>query len=535
MRKRFNITGLCIPAKHYMVDLSNRLAEIHSMVDEGSYFSINRGRQFGKTTVLHALTKVLSDRYLVVHLDFQALGSASYKDENTFSVAFASIFVRGLSIANENVLEEYPVLQTLRDIDASPSLQFDLRKLFYLLLTFCQSSKKPVVLIIDEADSASNNQVFLDFLAQLRNYYLEREALGTITFQSVILAGVYDIRNLKRKLRSNDEHKLNSPWNIAAKFNVKMSFSKDDIEGMLMDYEKDYHTGMDVREIAGLIYDDTSGYPYLVSAFCKLIDEEVSTEDTPESRKNAWTRDGFFQAERMLLEEENTLFDSLIGKLSDIPELNTLIRNLLFTGSNTVYNADLPAINIAAMLGFIKKHHHTITIANRIFETRLYNFYLSAADMQNLDIYKASQRDKNQFIIDGHLNMRRILEKFVEHFHDLYKDSPQTFIEDTGRKFFLLYLRPIINGTGNYYIESQTRDLCRTDVIVDYRGEQFIIETKIWHGNEYNKRGEQQLIDYLDAYHKDKGYMLSFNFNKKKQIGVHDIVIGNKIIIEAVV
>lgn len=237
----------------------------------------------------------------------------------------------------------------------------------------------------------------------------------------------------------------------------------------------------------------------------------------------------------MLLEEENTLFDSLIGKLSDIPELNTLIRNLLFTGSNTVYNADLPAINIAAMLGFIKKHHHTITIANRIFETRLYNFYLSAADMQNLDIYKASQRDKNQFIIDGHLNMRRILEKFVEHFHDLYKDSPQTFIEDTGRKFFLLYLRPIINGTGNYYIESQTRDLCRTDVIVDYRGEQFIIETKIWHGNEYNKRGEQQLIDYLDAYHKDKGYMLSFNFNKKKQIGVHDIVIGNKIIIEAVV
>ncbi len=43
------------------------------------------------------------------------------------------------------------------------------------------------------------------------------------------------------------------------------------------------------------------------------------------------------------------------------------------------------------------------------------------------------------------------------------------------------------------------------------------------------------MIDYLDAYHKDKGYMLSFNFNKKKQIGVHDIVIGNKIIIEAVV
>jgi len=28
---------------------------------------------------------------------------------------------------------------------------------------------------------------------------------------------------------------------------------------------------------------------------------------------------------------------------------------------------------------------------------------------------------------------------------------------------------------------------------------------------------------------------LSFNFNKKKQVGVHKIVIGNKILIEAVV
>lgn len=41
-----------------------------------------------------------------------------------------------------------------------------------------------------------------------------------------------------------------------------------------------------------------------------------------------------------------------------------------------------------------------------------------------------------------------------------------------------MFLRPIINGTGNYYIEAQTRDARRTDVIVDYLGEQFIIELK---------------------------------------------------------
>lgn len=91
-------------------------------------------------------------------------------------------------------------------------------------------------------------------------------------------------------------------------------------------------------------------------------------------------------------------------------------------------------------------------------------------------------------------------------------------MENYGRKFFLLYLKPIINGTGNYYIEAQTRDASRTDVIVDYLGEQFVVELKIWRGNEYHERGKKQFADYLDYYHLDKGYLLSFNFNKKRKL-----------------
>lgn len=63
----------------------------------------------------------------------------------------------------------------------------------------------------------------------------------------------------------------------------------------------------------------------------------------------------------------------------------------------------------------------------------------------------------------------------------------------------------------------------------------WIIEMELWRGNAYNERGEQQLMDYLDYYHLEKGYMLSFNFNKKKEIGVKKIVLGNKVLVEAVV
>ena len=71
--------------------------------------------------------------------------------------------------------------------------------------------------------------------------------------------------------------------------------------------------------------------------------------------------------------------------------------------------------------------------------------------------------------------------------------------------------------------------------MVDYRGQQFVIELKVWHGDEYNRRGEEQLAGYLEDYHLKKGYMLSFNFNKNKQAGIHKIAFGDKIIVEAVV
>ena len=67
--KKFNTTAVCIPSKHYMVDLSDRVKEIRKMVDAGEYFTINRARQYGKTTTLTALKKDLVNDYLVLFFD----------------------------------------------------------------------------------------------------------------------------------------------------------------------------------------------------------------------------------------------------------------------------------------------------------------------------------------------------------------------------------------------------------------------------------------------------------------------------------
>lgn len=509
-----------------MVDLQSRLEAIKEMVDAGQYFTINRARQYGKTTTLRALADYLKNEYVVVSLDFQMLSHDDFRDETSFVCAFSGLIldsVDGLPLETERKLSAF----------AEPAEEAGgLSALFRLLSRWCRASERKMVLIIDEVDSASNNQVFLDFLAQFRGYYLNRDIRPT--FHSVILAGVYDVKNIKRKIRPDEAHKMNSPWNIAADFDVEMSFSIEDIAGMLREYEEDYHTGMDTGEMSVLLYDYTSGYPFLVSRLCKLMDEKVAgTEKFPDKR-SAWGREGFLDAVKLLLSEKNTLFESLINKLADYPELRTVIYGLLFSGKGIPYNPLNRAIETAEMLGFIRNSGGSASISNRIFETVLYNYFLSE-ELVTSRVYDAGIQEKNQFIVDGHLNMRLVLERFAVHFNDLYSDQDETFLEEAGRRYFLLYLKPIINGTGNYYIESETRNRERTDVVVDYHGEQWIVELKIWRGNAYHTRGEQQLIDYLDYYHLKKGYMLSFCFNQKKEIGVREITLGDKVLVEAVV
>ncbi len=165
MAKKFNVTGLCLPEHHYMVDISDKIEEIKGYIDAEEYFTINRARQYGKTTTLEILKDRLEGEYLGV----------------------------------------------------------------------------------------------------LRNLYLKRN--NRPTFRTVILAGVRDIKNLKVKMRSEKEHEKNSPWNIAADFDVEMSLSKAGIEGMMKAYEEDYHTGMDIAGISEQIYDYTSGYPFLVHVY----------------------------------------------------------------------------------------------------------------------------------------------------------------------------------------------------------------------------------------------------------------------------
>lgn len=527
MPKRFNVTGVCIPELHYMVNTEKRIAQIVTdYVEKGSYFTINRARQFGKTTTLYLLEKRLKEQYTVIRLSFEAA------DELFYSM---STFAKGLI---RNISRELKIQgaapQLIQEWAKPISSEFPFHDLSDRITDLCANSEKKIILMIDEVDKSSDNQIFLSFLGLLRNKYLEQQQQRDTTFLSVILAGVYDVKNLKLKLHPEEESKYNSPWNVAADFTLDLSFHPADIAGMLAEYENDHHTGMDIGAFSRWIYDYTDGYPYMVSRICFLIDEQIAGSQDFPLRKDAWTKAGFLKAVRIFLQDSNTLFDDMVKTLEQYPILKDRMKDILFKGTRYSFESSSPIINVGVMFGFLKNMNGSAAIANRIFETKLYNLFLSEEELMSSSLPE-SLDGRNQFIVHGMLQMNIVMEKFFEYFEEICVNAGEKFIENEGRRIFLMYLRPIINGAGNYYIEAQTRDRTRTDVIVDYKGQRFIIEMKLWRGDAYNKRGEKQLFSYLDYYKQDTGYLLSFNFNKNKQNGVHEILLKGKKILEVVV
>ena len=302
---------------------------------------------------------------------------------------------------------------------------------------------------------------------------------------------------------------------------------------MLDEYEADHQTGMKTTEIAKMIRDYTNGYPYLVSRICQLIDTDVQKKFG--SIKKAWTRAGVDEAVRMILSEDSALFQSLTAKLRNYPDLRAALRSILMEGTKLAYNAQQSSISQMQMYGFIRNENNTVRIDNRIFETMLYNLFLSDEELKSNVFSREGDLGKNRFVEDGKLNMPLILESFRLTYTQVFGPLENRFKEKDGRELFLLFLKPIINGTGNYYIEAQTRDQTRTDVIIDYLGQQYILELKVWRGMRYNAEGERQIIEYLDYWNLDTGYMLSFNFNRKKEPGMKRVQIGQKVLFEETV
>jgi hypothetical protein len=499
MEKEFNVTGTCRPAKHYMADVSKKLKGTLSLVEKGKYFIINRPRQYGKTTTLFTIADVLrkTGNYIVFNTSFEGIGDAIFNNEEIFAKGFVNVLA---------TYAKYQIPELATWLKEAVQTTNSMDTLSDVITELVSQTDKKVVLLIDEVDKSSNNQLFVSFLAMLRNKYLLQEDVKT--FHSIVLAGLHDVKTLKLKLRPNDEQKYNSPWNIAADFNIDMNLQPDEIKPMLDDYVAETGVTMDTKWVSERLFYYTSGYPFLVSKLCKTIAEDI----VPEKTEKTWTFEDIETSVRLLMKENNTNFDSLIKSLENDKDLYDFVYRIIMDGDTILFNPDEPLIHQGLIHG-IFKNNGQITIHNRVYEERLYN-YMTAKTMVAM---KSDYNYANHFTLEnGGLDMPTALSRFQQFMKEEFNEKDKTFLERQGRLVFLSFLTPILNGKGQSFKEVQTSEEKRLDIVATYGTHKYIIELKRWYGEESHKKGIAQLTDYLDIHGANVGYLVIFEYNKVK-------------------
>lgn len=365
MEKEFNVTGSCNPEFHFVVDTGDKINRMANLIEKGKYFTINRPRQYGKSTSLEYIERRFANGdYFIISITFESMSAIDFSSEKNFIREFSRQLNR---IFNKHKLQA--LVEFIREIEGIETFG----QLDDFITGLVELAGKPTVLLIDEVDKSSDNQLFLNFLALLRSKYLTRHKYPT--FHSVILAGVHDVKTLKLKFPADEERKYNSPWNIAADFNVDLTFTPGEIVTMLEDYS--VYTGItfDVAALSDRLYYYTAGHPFLVSKLCKMVDEEI----LPGRPGQAWSVEHIDQAFKLLVRDNYTTtnFDDMIKNLENNRELYDLVFRLIMDGEKKTFCISNPVIMFGASLGILADDTGSITIHNKVYMQRIYN-YLSS-------------------------------------------------------------------------------------------------------------------------------------------------------------
>jgi len=507
--KEFHVTANLVPGKHYMVDTTKKLDQIMKMIEKGDYFTINRPRQYGKTTTIILLWHRLKDtgEYLPIFSRFEGWDNKDFESAERFCPRLLQDIIEFINHCTSDYIGLF---------DEKVKEVADFNTLFRVLDYIISKTGKKLVLFIDEIDRTSNNELFLNFLGLLRDRYIAAKAGFNITFHSVILAGVTDIKSLKQKVRPDSDHRKNSPWNIAVDFKVDMSFSPTDIETMLVDYVTDTGIQMDTKAISERLFFWTSGYPFLVTYLCKMVAEDIF----PETQETVWEVKHIDQAAKIASKANNTLFDVLFKNLNSYDELYKLIVGIVLGNEECDFDLQNEVVGLAYMYGFITCNtKDKVRIHNKIFTERITNYLVSRAGTDN--ILKPTNLEESYYIKeDGRLDFDLVMTSFQEVIRKKYsKDDfikSDEFLHNSLRILFLVFLNPIINGHGHSFKEVEIGAEKRLDIVVTFADEIFVVELKIWYGPKLHEQGKQQLRQYMQSLNITKGYMLIANKSKSK-------------------
>ncbi len=472
----FNTSGPNIPSKHYTIQRTEILKRGIELVRDERYFTIWAPRQTGKSTYFRQLAVELEKQgYSVAHINFENYKNAS---QNAFLERLCG------------EIEEYWQIKFNQD---------ELSKIFYQIEKI---NDKKCVLIIDEVEGI-NKEYFGDFLHSIRNAYHSRE---NHCLKSVILVGVSNIVGV---ISDNA-----SPFNIADNLNVPY-FTKEEVFELLGQHETE--TGQLFEDkVKEKIYQITAGQPGLVNGFAKKL-----VDDNPD--KKILDYDDYLKVEDWYLTEA---IDKNFANILKIAEKErSFVERLLFTEDEIPFKIDRPSIKLLHTNGLIKKDKNGyVTFWVPFYKKRLYDAFYPYTNGEKTNILRSfvlSELLDNQ----GNIKLDTLIGGYKEYvkrrgfnaFREKDENGNYKSIKESALIYsFETYIQAFLQVVGGKSYREADTGLGKSDLIINVKSKEYLIETKIYYYETQFLDGKKQLAYYCNSLGLNKGIYLVFCPNNIK-------------------
>lgn len=479
MKKFFNTAGANQPRLHYTVARPIGARPILELIEQEKYFTHHAPRQSGKTTLLREICRQLNEegKYLAIHITVE---SAQAARDNVLEAN------RGILRALNSGLtacENYPPL--------SPSSEFfgELEGVRFCLESWSKASAKPIVLMIDEIDSMAGESL-IALLRQLRAGYDQRPHAFP---QSIILNGVRDLKDYRIYSKKDDIWLTGgSCFNIKAESVRLGNFTLQNISDLFSQHEAERGQKL-ASGLVETIFELTQGQPWL----CNALGEQMCHKLFPD--EPLLNEQHLHEAKEALILSRATHIDQLYYRLED-PRIRQIVIPMLL-GEDSFH---FPAADIeyARDLGLLHAESKTLQIANPLYKEIL------PREMTYVIQQTLTQEPKWYENSNGTLNYQKLMDEFMqfwrEHGHKEFYDR-----EITPHVLFMAWLQRLVNGGGTVHRE-YALGRKRLDILVEFAGEKFVSEIKLYRGEKTLSDGLNQICEYLNQIGISKGYLMIF-------------------------
>ncbi len=468
----FNTSGPCDPAEHYTVMRPVLIAKGREKVRRGRYFTLFAPRQAGKTTYFQLLMRELGDEYTPIRVSFENLKTVSKE-----------VFYQASEHQLKRELSEYGI--TYHD---------NIGNAFQLALFFekIRHQIKPVVLIIDEFEGIPDC-VISELMHTFRLIYHQKKYHA---LHSLILVGVSTIAELVVSSAS--------PFNIVDELKISY-FTDEEIREMIGQYVAESGQEFE-REVIRAICENTKGQPGLVCGLCQYLTEEVATDIS-----KPVTMAHFYRTLTHFLTEK---YDkNIINIVQKAKEKKIFMMRLLFDEKLFPFSVHDPDMSYLSAHGVIENVNGYADIPVPLYSKVLITAFRPSFNGEG-GHYAADVRETfGEYLTQDGLNISALLNRYSEYVRrrgfkafdtEHLKEAAWHYSLDGFITFFIGCLG------GQTFIEVPS-GRGRTDILILYGNNKYIIETKIFNSSLYFEKGKKQLAQYLESEGLSEGYYVVFS------------------------